>query len=46
MNTVAMFPSVIEVTDDNAHNSGKALGRIKVKGVLDGIQTFDLFLCS
>jgi hypothetical protein len=36
-----MFPSVIEVIDDNAQNSGKALDRIKSKGVLDGIQTFD-----
>ena len=41
MNMIVMFPSVIEVIDDNAQNSGKALDRIKAKGVLDGIQTFD-----
>jgi hypothetical protein len=39
-NMIVMFPSVIEVIDDNAQNSGKALDRIKSKGVLDGIQTF------
>jgi hypothetical protein len=40
-NMIVMFPSVIEVINDNAQNSGKALDRIKAKGVLDGIQTFD-----
>jgi hypothetical protein len=38
---IVMFPSVIEVIDDNAQNSGKSLDRIKAKIVLDGIQTFD-----
>ena len=38
---IVMFPSVIEVVDDNAQNASKALDRIKAKGVLDAIQTFD-----
>ena len=41
MNMIVMFPSVIEVIDDNAQNATKSLDRIKAKGVLDGIQTFD-----
>jgi hypothetical protein len=40
---IVMFPSVIEVIEDNAQNSGKALDRIKAERFLDGIQTFDLF---
>ncbi|XP_044396777.1 zinc finger MYM-type protein 1-like [Triticum aestivum] len=41
LNMIVMFPSVIEVVDDNAQNASKALDRIKAKGVLDAIQTFD-----
>uniref|UniRef100_A0A453IU79 TTF-type domain-containing protein n=1 Tax=Aegilops tauschii subsp. strangulata TaxID=200361 RepID=A0A453IU79_AEGTS len=44
LNMIVMFPSVIEVVDDNAQNASKALDRIKAKGVLDAIQTFDFVL--
>jgi hypothetical protein len=41
MNMIVMFPSVIEVIDDIAQNGGRAIDRLKAKGVLDAIQTFD-----
>lgn len=41
LNMIVMFPSVVEVIDDIAHNGSKAVDRLKAKGVLDAIQTFD-----
>jgi hypothetical protein len=41
LNMIVMFSSVVEVIDDIAYNHSKASDRLKAKGVLDAIQTFD-----
>ena len=41
LNMIIMSPLVIEVINDIAKNEPKAIDRLKAKGVLDAIQTFD-----